>query len=482
MLRLKRKSDVSNSDEQVNSDMDTQPSKGKFHFPDNAIILPSLYNRLSTLRGPESNYVASEQNIKLYSQLVNDREGRKFSKDKDQKGFIMKFIEQKMGGYIFFEFNAKQNKYLQVDSERLFIVIHKRFNNLRSRRSALLKKGKLDNTHSANHDDMDMLLAKDRLPYHVDDDNKASKDLLSSLKWVYKKKSKLFEYLDWNYFSMFHSLYQSFSFVVYNSSHILNDDGLVHRCTRVEMKFPPNANCALVTHGRLVHSGAESKTETEMSFNTSHDARLFAYLSNLFDRKTRIDKYKNHLEPDTVDRATFKLCDMNCKKCQAYNRSMKKHKIINNEINIIDYIELNNNAIGTRKNSLRQTPSRKLLGDLDELGWEVWTGIDTNLDKYAYLNSHLRTFVLGCGKALWNGIGSTPRKAMKIDKLLGEPNANIRSSLLFMTTVFHDIREHVLVHIPQLGPNIQFDGRAILANFDELEEQIPHRDFSSKKR
>jgi hypothetical protein len=136
----------------------------------------------------------------------------------------------------------------------------------------------------------------------------------------------------------------------------------------------------------------------------------------------------------------------------------------------------------TPKIHLHKKTTYKVLGDLDHLGWEVWTGIDVHLSKYQYLNSHLRTFVLGLGKPLWNGIGGTKRKALKIDKLLGEKSSSIQSSLEYMTTVFNDIKSNVLVNVPQLGENIQTDGRAVLANFDVLEEQVPHRDFSSKKR
>jgi hypothetical protein len=36
--------------------------------------------------------------------------------------------------------------------------------------------------------------------------------------------------------------------------------------------------------------------------------------------------------------------------------------------------------------------------------------------------------------------------------------------------------------IPYLGKNIQYDGWALLANFDYLVEQEPHRDFSQTKK
>ena len=51
-----------------------------------------------------------------------------------------------------------------------------------------------------------------------------------------------------------------------------------------------------------------------------------------------------------------------------------------------------------------------------------------------------------------------------------------------MCNVYDDILSTVLKEVDYLGPNIQMDARAVLANFDRLNEQRPHRDFSSVKK
>ena len=120
---------------------------------------------------------------------------------------------------------------------------------------------------------------------------------------------------------------------------------------------------------------------------------------------------------------------------------------------------------------------------MEELGWEIWIGIDMSLSKYTPLQSHLREMFIGHGKNILNGIISTQHKAFKIDKLLGEDNHSVKHTLDFMCiVVYDDILSIVLKHDDYLGPNIQMDTRAVLANFDCLSEQRPHRDFSSVKK
>ena len=129
----------------------------------------------------------------------------------------------------------------------------------------------------------------------------------------------------------------------------------------------------------------------------------------------------------------------------------------------------------------QQTP-QLVIGNMEELGWEVYTGIDTSFDKYQNLQSQFNEAVLGKGKDLWNGINNTKRMAFKIDKLLGEQNLVMRTSMSLVFLLFKDILDFILKDIPYLGKDIQYDGRALLANFDYLLEQKPHRDFSQTKK
>lgn len=469
----------------------------KFIFPENALILPCPNNSYAKLREPKAGYSYTSDNIKLYGKIVDRSEATNYYYSSDKKAFVIDFINTKLNNYVVYEFNDVHNKYMIMDNMKLNEAVKKRLNTLKGKVISKVKKGLCISPFTSSKttlvsssgnkrtsDNTSLVLHENKqeyLPFQMTDKNKVAKDLQQFYKFLYRNVKLLEGYDKWNYFSMFHSVYQSFSTVLYNSSHKLSDKSKVHRCSRVKLNFPENANCSLIIHGRLVHSGAESKTESKMSFNTSHDARLHAYLSNL-SRSVSNTIYEQHLEPDTVDTGTFQLCTLDCLLCKERRELIKEDHLEYEVINIQDYLDAHHCEIKRQRTTYVQPKTHKLLGDLDELGWEVWTGLDTSLIKYTDLQSHLKSFVNGAGKSSWKGIGSTKRRVLKIDRLLGEETSNLHESLMYMTKVFDDINEHVLQHIPQLGTNIQMGPRAILSNFGVLDEQTPHRDFSSKKR
>ena len=285
----------------------------------------------------------------------------------------------------------------------------------------------------------------------------------------------------WNFYSMFHSIYQPFSIVVYNYSHQLGNKETIHRSTRVVLRFPSNANCVLITHGRLVHSGAQSKLEGSSSFNTSHDLRMFAYLSNIKSRQKVNEIYTKSLAPDTIDTQTFRVCSSKCTKCKNNKMIDSKSTTDTSYIDVEHFIQ-SMYSTDTNRTNRKQFPPKKILGDMDELGWEIYSGIDLTLIKHHLLQRHLQEAVIGKGKDAWSGINSTKRMALKLDKLLGEGKTNITSSIPMVFNVFDDIMKGVLKQIPYLGKNTQYDGRALLGNFGILKEQQPHRDFQQIRK
>ena len=303
----------------------------------------------------------------------------------------------------------------------------------------------------------------------------------TSFKHLYNDAKQIDGYNNWNFYSMFHTAYQSFSTVVYNYSHRLSNGETVHKCTRTKLDFPESGNCMLVMHGRLVHSGAASKVESPISFNASHDLRPFAYLSNLKTRSERIDQYKDALEPDTVDTGTFKMCSHNCPNCIECETHFLKSQINYETIDIAEVLRKQQQTWKRKKTTQKQLPPKLIIGNMQELGWEVYTGIDTGLNHYQNLQSQFREVVIGKGKNLWSGINSTKRMAFKIDRLLGEQNNVVVNSMSLVILFYAEIREFILTKIDYLGKDIVMDGRALLANFDYLVEQIPHRDSSQTK-
>ena len=299
--------------------------------------------------------------------------------------------------------------------------------------------------------------------------------------YFYGKTKLLKHWKDWHYYTMFHSLYQSFSTVVYTYSHKISDKGIIHRSTRTKINFPNHANCILIIHGRLIHSGSESKFENALSYNQSHDLRLFSYIfkdhnhnevgSNNTTRKSQrlgLDMYTNHLKEGEVDTSTFNLCDSDCVIC--------KEKIPNKDIDISKIFEHRNLAVG---DSTYSSDPIFLTGDLDKLGWAVYTGVDISKSTYRVdLSSQIRRIV-GKPKTNWYGINNTKRCAFKIDNLLLNEASSIETEYNCVYKLFNDIKNKVLIKIPQLGKGINLQKSALLANFGVLDEQRPHRDYSS---
>ena len=453
-------------------------SKG-FTFPSNAIILPRKCNKSIP---KDSNLIFTNENINKYTTLVNTDVCVEYSLSSNKNKFLMDFIETTFYDYEVYEFQEKTNDYDVISDSRLNAVVTRRLNTLVAKvgvknipklkkvagKKAVIKKDKkvvmfnnsgCEYTYGAYYSKLSRTAFRCYYPDVVELDGNKS----------------------WNFYSMFHSAYQSFSFVVYNYSHRLANGQPVHRSTRVKLVFPDNANCILIIHGRLVHCGAASKPEGPSSFNASHDLRLFAYLSNLNTRQERVKKYEHPLAQDVVDTNTFRRCELSCNKCKNItDESLQSDNDIET-IYIGKLLQERRDLMTTPRNYKKQLQSKLIVGNMQELGWEVHSGIDTNLDKYTNLQSHFREAVIGKGKDSWNGINSTQRRAFKIDKLLGEQNSIINNTLPLIIKLYDDILTFILKKNSYLGKNIQYDGRALLANFDFFGEQNPHRDFSQTK-
>ena len=451
-----------------------------FVFPSNAVILPRKNNKKI---GNQTNIVYTEANINRYSSIVNRISAVDFDRTKNKKRFVMKFVQENFDDIPVYEYNEKKSIYEIVYEKELNLIVKKRLENLLSRIGKKeLQKLKASIGNKKQRQEVEEMRFYTLSGSVYTSGSYTSKNNLSGFENLYEGREELPGYKDWNFYSMFHTGYQSFSFVVYNYSHRLKNGEVVHRTTRVKLVFPRNANCILIIHGRLVHSGSATKSESSSSFNASHDLRLFAYLSNLAKRQDRVSTYDDPLEQDTVDTATFRLCKEDCTKCQECELYRLKSQSDFETINIGDLLNANKSKFKRKKTCMTQQTPQLVIGNMEELGWEVYTGIDTSFDKYQNLQSQFNEAVLGKGKDLWNGINNTKRMAFKIDKLLGEQNLVMRTSMSLVFLLFKDILDFILKDIPYLGKDIQYDGRALLANFDYLLEQKPHRDFSQTKK
>ena len=102
-----------------------QPSKKKkvskgFTFPENAIILPRNNNKGI----PKcTNLTYSEDNVKLYSKLVDTKACIDYSVSSNKKQHVMNFIDDNLADYVVFEYNEKKNIYEIIDESHLNEVV-----------------------------------------------------------------------------------------------------------------------------------------------------------------------------------------------------------------------------------------------------------------------------------------------------------------------------------------------------------------------
>ena len=89
-------------------------------------------------------------------------------------------------------------------------------------------------------------------------------------KQIYTHPTLFKKWNKWHYNSMFHSVFQSFSFIVHNYSHWLVNTLTVQRSARLKLNFPTLSNMLLSVNGRLVHNGNGSKYEHNHSYNKSN--------------------------------------------------------------------------------------------------------------------------------------------------------------------------------------------------------------------
>ena len=438
-------------------------------FSEDDVLLPRASNKK-----PPSNYSYTVHNLNY----MKDKVGRKEANDyyslqsEEKKGFIIKLVETIIVGKTFYKYNEILEKYIVVEESHINSLVTDRLKNLNS-----------DSRFKAKRYSKPILTT-----------NKGSN--FNTVEYVAKNSYMAFEKIypnvkvakkthNWNMFSMFHSLYQSFSIYLYNYSHKLEDNEKVHRCTKTKLTFPEFANCILLIHGRLVHSGAESKEEGPLSFNWSHDVRMFAYLSTFTKDEKKREIYTNFSENNKVVRDTFTVCGKNCVHCKTINNTMCVNHDHFKEVDVGEHIKQyskNRKAI-TVMSSHKQRAPTKILGDMKKLGWEVHTGVQFSLDKYQNLNAQIRGCVRGDGSAEWQGIGGTSRCAFKVDHLLSDPTKKkIIDKMPLITTAYDDVHNIVLKKIPYLGRCVQMEGRSLLANMDQVDEQKPHRDFKEIKK
>jgi hypothetical protein len=74
-------------------------------------------------------------------------------------------------------------------------------------------------------------------------------------------------------YSMIHSLFEPFEFIVYSVLHLMKREKVVHEISKLKLQFLKDKNFLILFHGKLLHSGAHALPES--------DVQLFNYQKSL---------------------------------------------------------------------------------------------------------------------------------------------------------------------------------------------------------
>ena len=173
--------------------------------------------------------------LKKYHDLNNESEKVTFVNGLMRKYFCHKIV---------YEYNEESDDFSELTTTMLFLKIRGRLINIKAYQKCITSKRSrsTDTSEDAQREDDEEEIKQKRF---LMDDYKQTHPYLT----FYATSKKLFCANHWHYYSMFHSLYQSFLFIVYNYSHRIADSEIVHRLTCLKMNFPKNCIAVLITHG-----------------------------------------------------------------------------------------------------------------------------------------------------------------------------------------------------------------------------------------
>ena len=455
-------------------------------IPENGIVLPREKNKIfhDLLR-----YDLNIDQVSYYKDTITTHRAKQYHSlelESERVNFMNALMREHFKQKRVFKYNEVLDVFTELSRKSLYSTIRDKLINIRAYQKCIKSKTSKRCHTSSNP----ITKEKSKIENMVQSRSFSFTAYEKSHPYsrFYLKRNELHDMHNWHYYSMFHSLYQSFSIVVYNYSHRLADSETIHRCTRLKINIPKNANAILITHGRLVHSGCASKSENNLSYNHSHDLRLFSELyrdlhnfsstsnpSSTAPRRSsrnEVDStYHNHTPYGEVDRKTFSMCPANCTTC--VNISGTK------ELNLEDIYKDLNLRIGLTH---RGKPPKKIVGDLYKFGWVIYTGVNVHHKNYVCdLDDEFSNLVKNKPKRMWHGIGGTERRVFKLDEfMIDDPNKALNETKT-VAKLFDDIHSHVLNKIPAFKDKVTMKKRSLLANFGIVEEQQPHRDFGSSK-
>jgi hypothetical protein len=341
--------------------------------------------------------------------------------------------------------------------------------------------------------------------------------------------------IDENYpwYSMIHSLFEPFDFIVYSGSHLMKGDSKVHEITKLKLQFPKDKNFMILFHGKLLHSGAPALPESDaQSFNYRKSLRLFSYINKkpstvnestststmMMRSKEQKEHPKGILYKVDTKKKTCGFCNSCIKELQSndkykywshmasngcgsmvldilscYNHKIEKlrrekkkeqldkHRLLKKQLKSVeDGHSAPQEKASKRRKVTEDKPTPILVaGNLEADGWAVYEGVDvSNHEKYMFLENQLRDSMKKPFVSAWNSIHSDKNSATSRDilKLHEIVKAQTIEKIKVINSFFHDIHNSVIKKVNGFE-NASMETRSLLKNTNNVEEQAPHCDY-----
>lgn len=322
-----------------------------------------------------------------------------------------------------------------------------------------------------------------------------------------------------DHYSIIHSICEGFDFIVYDQSHKLKRDTIIHESLKIRLSFPPSQNMFIIFNGHTAHCGAAAIEESNIhSFSFQNSLRLFSYVSKssvgastqigVSTRKGNNNKISDQESYKKVDKTDVNTC-VDCKVCQ--NETTKKKKLwyhfgtlgmghyrldLNQCYNLATNYgkNLKNSStdvkIKVEKNEIVQ-PNKKpkydnspilIAGGLEVHGWAVYAGVDVSShNHFGVINELERTINKYGNKNKWKTIDRTTdmitenigeRKYLKFNEDIEKKDTNFVSTNNYFLSIQNLVR-----HIPNFeNAVLKTHSHSILRNDGNVSEQFVHRD------
>ena len=325
-----------------------------------------------------------------------------------------------------------------------------------------------------------------------------------------------------DHYSIIHSICEGFDFIVFDQSHKLKSETIIHESLKIRLRFPPGQNMFIIFNGHTAHCGAAAIEQSDIhSFSFQNSLRLFSYVSKSAEGTskssgvaTRNNNKKTISDQESykkVDKAAVKTC-VECQLCDKEINSKMKHKKawyhfgtlgighyrldLNQCFNVVTNYGKNVQSCGLddtikKEKDESESPNKKarfdysptlIAGDLEEHGWAVYAGVDiSSFHHFGVINEIEKTINKYGNKSKWKTIDKTTdmmtsnigeRKYLKFNEDIEKNDMKfVRTNAYFQSI------QKLVHHIPNFeNAVLKPHSHSILRNDGNVSEQYVHRD------